>query len=44
VLLRFAHTIVHTGKNVLNSRILAYFSSWVVLLAMWTLLAIAASA
>lgn len=44
VLLRLAHTIVHTGKNVLNSRILAYFSSWVVLLAMWTLLAIAASA
>lgn len=44
VLLRIAHTFVHTGKNVLNSRILAYFSSWVVLLAMWTLLAIAASA
>ena len=44
VLLRLAHTIVHTGNNVLNSRILAYFSSWVVLLLMWTLLAIAASA
>lgn len=44
VLLRIAHTFVHTGKNVLNWRILAYFSSWVVLLAMWTLLAIAASA
>ena len=39
VLLRIAHTYVHTGKNVLNSRILAYFSSWLVLLAMWTLLA-----
>lgn len=44
VLLRIAHTFVHTGKNVLNSRILAYFSSWVVLLLMWTLLAIAAAA
>ena len=42
VLLRIAHTYVHTGKNVLNSRILAYFSSWLVLLAMWTLLAITA--
>jgi hypothetical protein len=44
VLLRVAHTYVHTGKNVLNSRILAYFSSWFVLLAMWALLAIAAAA
>lgn len=44
VVLRIAHTFVHTGKNVLNSRILAYFSSWVVLLLMWALLALAASA
>jgi hypothetical protein len=42
VLLRITHTYVHTGKNVLNSRILAYFSSWLVVLAMWTLLAITA--
>ena len=32
---RLVHTIIHTGANVLNYRIAAYFSSWAVLLALW---------
>ena len=33
---RCLHTIIHTGANVLNYRIAAYFTSWAVLLALWT--------
>ena len=35
VTLRIAHAIIHTGKNKLQPRIAAYFSSWLVLLGMW---------
>ena len=35
VLLRGAHTYIHTGSNQLKHRIAAYFSSWAVLLGMW---------
>lgn len=35
VALRCAHAFIHTGSNVLNHRIAAYFSSWVVLLLLW---------
>ena len=35
VFLRAAHAYVHTGKNRLRPRILAYFLSWIVLLLMW---------
>ena len=38
VLLRVVHAIVHIGKNKLPHRIGVYFSSWIVLLAMWMLL------
>jgi hypothetical protein len=40
VLLRAAHAYIHTGSNNLRLRIAAYFSSWLVLLAMWTYLTI----
>lgn len=32
---RVVHTLIHTGANVLNHRIAAYFTSWAVLLALW---------
>jgi hypothetical protein len=35
VVLRGAHAWIHTGRNQLNQRIAAYFSSWLVLLAIW---------
>jgi hypothetical protein len=35
VVARAIHTWVHTGSNRLNDRILAYFFSWAVLLALW---------
>ncbi len=40
VALRVAHTFIHTRPNVLTWRIAAYFSSWFVLIAMWTYLLI----
>ena len=39
VLARTAHTFIHTGKNKIWPRVYAYFSSWLVLLSMWFLLA-----
>ena len=38
VAIRAVHAFIHTGKNQLNPRIAAYFSSWLVLLSMWGLL------
>ena len=35
VALRLAHAVIHTGKNKLQPRLRAYFSSWLVLLGMW---------
>ena len=35
---RSVHAYVHTGRNRLRPRIAAYFSSWLVLLAMWIVL------
>lgn len=35
VVARAIHSWIHTGSNTLNHRIAAYFSSWVVLLALW---------
>lgn len=35
VVLRAAHCYIHTGRNKLMPRIYAYFSSWLVLLALW---------
>ena len=35
VVLRMAHAYIHTGSNKLQPRIRAYFSSWLVILAMW---------
>lgn len=35
VLARVVHTWIHTGSNVLNHRIGAYFASWAMLLALW---------
>lgn len=45
VALRIVHAVIHTGKNKLQPRIRAYFSSWLVLLGMWgTLVASVATA
>ncbi|NOX52791.1 MAG: hypothetical protein GXP16_19980 [Gammaproteobacteria bacterium] len=38
VTLRLIHATVHIGKNKLQPRIAAYFSGWIVLIAMWLLL------
>lgn len=38
--LRVIHALVHTGGNRLKKRIAVYFSSWVVLMAMWVYLAV----
>lgn len=38
VTLRSIHAAVHIGKNKLRPRIAAYFSGWIVLIAMWLLL------
>ena len=43
VVLRMIHTAIHTGANKLYPRITAYFSSWLVLLIMWVLLAMRAA-
>ena len=43
VLLRLIHTSIHTGANKLYPRIAAYFSSWLVLLVMWLVLAMRAA-
>ena len=44
VLARLIHAYIHIGKNKIYPRIYAYFSSWLVLLAMWTYLALRAAA
>ena len=36
--LRVAHAYIHTGSNRLRHRIPVYFSSWLVLVAMWLFL------
>jgi hypothetical protein len=38
--LRVLHAYIHTGGNKLQSRVKAYFSSWLVILAMWGTLAV----
>ena len=40
---RGVHTWVHTGRNVLNHRIAAYFTSWLLLLALWTMVVVEAA-
>lgn len=35
---RSVHTYIHTGSNSIWPRVYAYFSSWIILLAMWTVL------
>ena len=40
VLLRALHTFVHLGRNSIPSRIKAYFSSWLILIAMWAVLVV----
>lgn len=35
---RVVHTYIHTGHNRIWPRVYAYFSSWLILLAMWVLL------
>lgn len=35
VFLRMAHAYIHIGSNKLTPRIRVYFSSWLVILAMW---------
>lgn len=40
VMLRAVHAFVHIGSNKLRKRIVANFSSWIVLLLMWAYLAL----
>jgi len=40
VLLRVVHAYIHTGKNKIRPRLTVYFASWMVLMVMWTYLAI----
>lgn len=40
VVLRGLHAYIHTGRNKLRPRIAVYFLSWVVLIVMWSTLAI----
>jgi len=40
VILRVAHAYIHTGKNKIRPRLTVYFASWLVLMVMWTYLAI----
>ena len=35
VALRVLHTFIHLGQNKIQPRLYAYFSSWIILLAMW---------
>lgn len=44
VLARMIHAYIHIGRNKIYPRIYAYFSSWIVLLAMWAYLALRAAA
>jgi len=37
---RVAHALIHTGKNKITPRMIAYLASWIVLLAMWANLVI----
>jgi len=37
---RVAHSFIHLGSNEVVPRMLAYFSSWAVLAAMWLYLAV----
>lgn len=41
---RLAHAYIHVGGNRIRYRVRAYFSSWVVLLAMWLTLVIGVAA
>ena len=43
VLLRVIHAYIHTGSNKLKRRMIAYFSSWIVLLIMWAYLVVVVS-
>jgi hypothetical protein len=43
VALRCVHTFIHTGSNQIQPRIAAYFSSWLVLLALWVCVVVAAT-
>jgi hypothetical protein len=38
---RLVHAAVHLGSNRLRQRIAAYFASWLILVALWTWLAVA---
>jgi hypothetical protein len=40
VILRAVHAYIHTGSNRLKHRIPAYFSGWIVLMAMWLYLTV----
>ena len=40
VVARFVHSYIHLGGNVLQARIGAYFTSWTVLIALWTWLVV----
>ncbi len=41
---RCVHAYIHTGRNTLNHRVIAYFSGWTVLLLMWIDIVIAVAA
>ena len=43
VVTRLVHAYIHLGGNRLRLRIRAYFASWMVLVAMWTYLAVSIS-
>jgi hypothetical protein len=43
VAIRVVHSVIHTGANPIYPRLTAYFASWLVLLAMWVLLAMRAA-
>ena len=43
VVLRVIHTTIHTGANKVYPRLIVYFSSWFVLVAMWVFLALRAA-
>jgi hypothetical protein len=44
VALRSVHTYIHTGRNQLNHRFAAYFSSWAILLVMWICIVVGVAA
>lgn len=43
VIARAMHTAIHLGRNRLRHRIRAYFASWIILLALWAHLGLAAA-